>query len=273
MRLGLIGYGNIASALLGVLAEQGFRAERLEVLARAGALDRARAALEPGAARIADGFALHEDVDSLIAAAPDMVVEVATHHAVHDAAPRCLAAGIDTVVVSVGALADAAVETALREAALAGGAQLRLVPGAVGGIDMLAAARLSGLDEVIYTSRKPPRAWEGTPAEAELDLATLTEARVFYEGNARQAASDYPKNANVAATIALAGAGFEATRVQMIADPQAPGNIHEFTVRSGALDFTVRLEGKPSPDNPKTSLSTVYSVAREILNAAGPVVI
>ena len=59
----------------------------------------------------------------------------------------------------------------------------------------------------------------------------------------------------------------------MIADPEAPGNVHEYTVRSNALDFTIRLEGKPSPDNPKTSLSTVYSVARDILNAAGPVAI
>lgn len=273
MRLGLIGYGNIAGTLLGVLAEQGFRAGRLDVLARPGAVDRARDALADGAARITEMFEVHEDVQGLIAAAPDMVVEVATHGAVKDSVTRCLAAGIDCTVVSVGALADAQVEQALHDAAVTGGALMRVVPGAVGGIDMLAAARLSGLDEVVYTSRKPPRAWEGTPAEDALDLKGLTEAQVFYEGNARQAATDYPKNANVAATIALAGAGFEATKVRMIADPEAPGNIHEFTVRSGALDFTVRLEGKPSPDNPKTSLSTVYSVARDILNAAGPVAI
>lgn len=73
--------------------------------------------------------------------------------------------------------------------------------------------------------------------------------------------------------MALAGLGFEDTQVRMIADPSASGNIHEVSVRSGALDFTIRLEGKPLPGNPKTSASTVFSVAREVLNAVRPVAI
>ena len=76
----------------------------------------------------------------------------------------------------------------------------------------------------------------------------------------------YPKNANVAATLALAGLGFEATRVEMVADPAVSQNIHEYRVTSGAADYAMRIEGKPSPDNPKTSLATVYSVAREVMN-------
>lgn len=273
MKLGLIGYGNIAMSLPGVLAEQGLKLARLDVLARPGAEARAHDKLTLLAQGLSEYFEVHGSVGDLIAAAPDLVVEVATHVAVRDSLMPCLKAGIDGVLVSVGALADPETEAALTAAAKAGGALLRIVPGAVGGIDMLAAARLSGGLDVVYTSRKPPLAWAGTPAEASLDLATLKSAELFYEGSARQAATDYPKNANVAATIALAGTGFDATRVRLIADPEAPGNVHEYTVRSNALDFTIRLEGKPSPDNPKTSLSTVYSVAREILNAAGPVAI
>lgn len=271
MRLGLIGYGNIATTLLKVLAEQGLALDRLDLLAKPGAEARASDALAPLAAKVTGAFAVHGQVDQLIAAQPDLVVEVATHGAVRSSLLPCLQAGINGVIVSVGALADAGLEAALTEACTRSGALLRIVPGAVGGIDSLAAARLSGGLEVTYTSRKPPRAWKGTPADAALDLDGLYEATVFYTGTAREAARDYPKNANVAATIALAGAGFEATRVEMIADPNAPGNVHEYHVRSNALNFTVCLEGLPSPDNPKTSLSTVYSVAREILNAAGPI--
>lgn len=273
MRLGLIGYGNIARALLGVLADEGLQLSALDVLARPGAEGRATGAFDGPDKRLGVTARVHTEASALIAAKPDLVVEVATHEGVKNGVLPCLTAGIPCVVVSVGALADAELETALRDAAKAGNTRLHLVPGAVGGIDALVAAKLSGLTDVTYTSRKPPRAWLGTPAEALMDLAALTEAQTFYEGSAREAATAYPKNANVAATVALAGAGMDATQVRMIADPAAPGNVHEVTVRSEALDFTIRLEGKPSPDNPKTSLSTVYSVARAILNAAGPVAI
>ena len=45
---------------------------------------------------------------------------------------------------------------------------------------------------------KPPAAWKGTPAEKLFDPATLTAAKVFYEGTARQAAG--------AAVTSLSGA-------------------------------------------------------------------
>ena len=83
----------------------------------------------------------------------------------------------------------------------------------------------------------------------------------------------YPKNANVAATLALAGVGMDATRVSLIADPATTENVHEFSVTSEALDFTVRLAGKPAPGNPKTSRSTVYSIARAVLNRSSAIVI
>ena len=103
--------------------------------------------------------------------------------------------------------------------------------------DALAAARVGGLHKVT-TLRKPPGAWKGTPAEDVADLDALTSETTLYQGGADEAAMRYPQNANVAATIAIAGAGFGATEVRL-KDPAAGGNIHQVHAEGafGAVDI------------------------------------
>ena len=133
--------------------------------------------------------------------------------------------------------------------------------------------RLSGLKSVRYRSVKPPIAWRGTPAEQQIDLDAIKQRTVFYRGGAGEAALKYPQNANVAATLALAGVGFEATEVELVADPAAPGNVHEIEVDGEAGSFTIRLQGRPSKSNPKSSALTAFSVARALLNESAVIVI
>ncbi|TDK41146.1 aspartate dehydrogenase [Antarcticimicrobium luteum] len=276
MRLGLIGYGNIAATLLGLLERTGVRPAHLAVLARPGSGATVRARIAADAADVpalAGAATVVEDAAGLLGCAPDLVVECAGHGGVAAHVPAILRAGVDLVLVSVGAMSDAALEASLRAAATEGGARIILPAGAVGGIDLLAALAPAGGLEVIYRGSKPPRAWAGTPAEAALDLDTLTERRVFFQGSAREAARDYPKNANVAATLALAGAGFEATRVELIADPAAAGNMHSYEVRSPVANYRMEIENLPSAGNAKTSVSTVYSVLREVRNRMAVVAI
>ncbi|MGE3711629.1 MAG: aspartate dehydrogenase, partial [Hyphomicrobiaceae bacterium] len=213
------------------------------------------------------------DSATFLGTAHDFVVECAGHAAVKAYAEELLASGVDLLVVSMGALTDDDLRERLETAAKASGARLVLCAGAIGGIDLLSAAKLSGVESITYSSRKPPRAWRGTPADKLLDLDAVTTETVFYEGSARAAARDYPQNANSAATIAIASLGLDRTKVRLIADPAAPGNVHEFSLTSPAADMHVRIVGKPSPANPKTSMSTAYNVAREILNRIAPVAI
>jgi aspartate dehydrogenase len=202
-----------------------------------------------------------------------LVVECAGHGGVVDHVPHILRTGTDVVVVSIGALADDALHAALTEAAKAGKARVILAPGAIGGVDLLSALGGAGEVQVRYRGIKPPRAWSGTPAAELLDLDGMTDSAGFFQGTARQAALDYPKNANVAATLALAGAGFDATDVELIADPDAPGNIHEYSVQSPFAAYSIRIENKASKGNAKTSQSTVFSVLREVRNRIGPIAI
>lgn len=273
-RLATIGAGGIADTALTALA-RGLRRplQQVSILVPPPVAGQAQALLDRLGDRLAAARHVRTDIAAMLADAPEVVAECAAHAAVRDFGPAVLAAGCDLVVISIGALADDGIRASLERAAMEGGGRLVLPAGAIGGIDALAAARLSGIEAVTYTGRKPPLAWRGTPAEQLLDLGALREPAVFFDGNAREAARDYPFNANVTATLALAGIGFEATRVRLVADPGVGRNLHEFTVSSGCGDFTVRLEGRPSPVNPKTSLIAGYSVARELLNRAGSMVI
>ena len=73
--------------------------------------------------------------------------------------------------------------------------------------------------------------------------------------------------------MALAGLGFDATDVELVADPAAPGNIHEIEAEGTAGRFAIQLQGKPSRTNPKTSALAALSVARALLNEQAAIVI
>lgn len=256
--IAVIGFGAMARSLHAALAQRG-----------TARLTRCLLPVEY-AATAPEGVTCHTDVASLIAAKPALVVECATHDAVRETVPQILRAGIDVVIVSIGALADPATRTALEDAARQGQSRATVVSGAIGGLDVLRAGALAGLDAVTYVGRKPPAAWKGTPAETLLDLDSLTTPTTFYEGSATEAARDYPKNTNVTAAVALAGVGFDATRVRLIADPTTTTNSHELHARGAFGQFRILLENNPLPDNPKTSWLAALSVEQAVSRHFNP---
>ena len=257
--LAMVGCGAIGSSVLELL--RGDEAVRVtQVIVPREALDATRSLC----ARLAPEARVLESLDRANGARPDLLVECAGHGAVAAHVLPALEAGIPAVVASVGALHDADGWLQLEAAATRGGTHASLVSGAIGGIDALSAARLGGLKQVTYIGRKPPAGWKGSPAEVELDLDQLSRPAIHFEGTARKVAIAYPKNANVAAAVALAGTGFDATRVRLIADPAINTNIHEIHATGAFGSFTFRVDGQALPDNPRSSALAAMSVVAAI---------
>jgi aspartate dehydrogenase len=266
MRIGLLGGGVIARLFLDhVHAADG----DAQVVAIAG-----RSLASPARA-LADerGVAFVVGAGALVAARPDVVVEAASHDAVREYAETLLSSGIAMIVLSGGALADDALRGRLERAAARGAALLYVPSGGIGGLDALKAACAAGVDEVSIAVTKPPAAWKGIAYVERLgiDLDRLAGPVTLFEGSAREGVPHFPANVNIAAVLALAGAGFDRTRLRVVADPALRFNTHFIRVagRTGTIDM--RFESVPSPDNPKTAMLACYSALAAYRQFASPV--
>ena len=265
LRIALIGCGAIGSSMLELLqADAGLQIAAIVVPGQGAASAR------EAARRFAPAAVVQDTVPT---EGIDLVVEAAGHSAIEDHVLAALQRGTPCMVASVGALSAAGLPERLEAAAQAGNTQVQLIAGAIGAIDALAAAGVGGLDSVRYTGRKPPRAWKGTPAEQGRDLDALTQETVIFEGSAREAAQLYPKNANVAATVSLAGLGLDRTQVRLVADPSVADNVHTVEAQGAFGQFELTMRNKPLAANPKTSALTVYSAVRALRNRVAPLCI
>ena len=245
MRIGLIGYGAIGAEVGENVARLGPASKVVAVLVRPG--------------RTAGDLPAVNDIESLLAVQPHMVLEAAGHAAVMEYGPAVLAAGVDLVITSTGVLADPAAAVRLQAAEQAGG-RLLIAPGAVAGLDGLIAARLSGLRTLSYISLKPPRAWRGTAAEGLLDLDDPVAEQTIFEGSARQAALAFPKNANVAVSVGLCGLGLDRTRVRLVSSRRVTDPLGLIEAEGEFGHFRFEILGRAAPGNPKTSLLTAHSL-------------
>ena len=133
--------------------------------------------------------------------------------------------------------------------------KLYVPTGAISGLDAIASASLSKeLKHVTLIQRKPPKALLSI-----LKLKERKKERILLRSTARKVCKEFPKNSNIAATLAMCGIGFDKTKVIVIADPKVKKNIAEIEAIGRFGKLKVILENNPS-SNPKTSRLAAMSV-------------
>jgi aspartate dehydrogenase len=181
------------------------------------------------------------NLDEMLKRRPTVIVEAASQQAAREYMSRIVAEGIDVIVMSTGALLGLNLQSG----------KVHVPCGAIGGLDAISSAALAGVDRVVLTSRKNPRAFD----------MDNEEPKIVYEGNAEEAARLFPREMNVAATLALTVKPAR-VRVRVVSDPDVERNTHEIQVKWRFGEMFLRFANDPHPENPRTSALAAWSAIR-----------
>ncbi|TXG92294.1 DUF108 domain-containing protein [Rhodococcus rhodnii] len=249
VRVAVLGYGSIGTVVARRLAAGELAGAELAAVVTRSPVDGAPAPVL--------------DLDDALDVA-DVVVECAGQGAVRENGRKILEAGCDLVISSVGALCDAEFAAALRAS---GPGRAVCTNGAVGGLDLLAAAQdAAPFDSVLVRSTKRPAAlvqeWMDE-AEARR-VRDTSEPVLVFRGSPADAARLFPKSLNVAAAVDFAVGPASPVSVELYADPAAELTRHEVEATGPVGHYTIRIENLPSAANPRTSAVVPYSILRTL---------
>ncbi len=201
----------------------------------------------------------------------EVVVECAPAAVLRQLAEPALRAGRQLVVLSSGALLE---NFDLVEFARAHGGQILVPTGALLGLDAVVAAAEGTIRSVRMVSRKPVEGFRGAPflAANGIDIEGIREPLRIFSGKAREAATGFPANLNVAISLSLAGIGPDRTELEIWADPTITRNTHTITVDSDSASFTMTIQNIPT-ENPKTGRITAQSVIALLRKLGSPLAV
>lgn len=261
MCVAIAGLGSIGATLVRKFAEGEIPGARLSAV---GVRDRDKA----GAVLKRTGLNVPMLEISQLAESADLVVECAPAEILADIARPVLAAGKKIMVLSCGALLAHPELITLAEQS---GGQIIVPSGALLGLDAVSAAAQGEIRSVRMTTRKPVKGLLGAPylVENGIDIEGITEPMRVFEGTAREAATGFPANLNVAVALSLAGIGPDRTVLEIWADPTVTRNTHKIAVDSDSASFEMQIENIPS-ENPKTGRITALSVVAALRKMTAP---
>ncbi len=249
LRVGLIGLGKIANDLVELVAMG--REDQIKLV---GAVVR-----DPS--KPDRPLPTYATMDELLAQGIDVVAEIAGHDGLIQHGPAVLEAGIDLVVIGVGAFADREFEARMKRASETGGGRVRVASGAIGALDVLAAASMGEIDSVKHII-----SWTSFPGISPEEIAAYPEPRHMFSGTAREAALKYPTRVNVAAAVSLAGLGFDKTHVEITLGPSIGADIHRVELEGVSGSFVFEIDRLSGPKDNQGGMLVAKSILHELLD-------
>lgn len=239
-QIALVGFGTIGEAIVHLTESQSL-ADVVCILVR----ERRKQTIPPTI----------NSIDELLGSRPDVVIECAGQDALAAHGEAILAAGFPLVAASVGALSDDRLHRRLLIAAEKGCSRLIIPTGGLAGTDTLGAAATVGLESVSYRGSGRPVWWS---------LDDDAPKQTLFKGTAREACRRFPKNANVAAAVSLMGIGFDATTVELVADPDLRIYRHEIFASGRFGNLHTRVDAEPIEAGKRST----HLIAGSLINSA-----
>jgi aspartate dehydrogenase len=195
----------------------------------------------------------------------DLIVEAAGQAVLEDFVPRAIAGERDILVMSAGGLLGH--EEWFCEAAKRG-CRIYVPSGAIAGLDGIKSASMGLVSSAVLTSRKPAGALAGTKyaIDLNLDMQSLKEETLIFEGTAEEAVRAFPTTSNVAAAVRLSIERTIPVTVRVIAVPNGTKNVHQIRVEGEFGSLSVEVENVPLKLNPRTSRLAAYSALATLSN-------
>ena len=247
--IGIVGYGRIGSYVydqitkhpelgLKIVFVHDMEKERLKELPQEIVLDR---------------------IEDFASRKPGMVCELAHPDVSREYGPMFLQE-TDYFLLSVTALADAELDTTLKETAMKSGTRLYIPHGGVMGLDSIIEGK-DTWEEVKFVMKKSPKnldfTWSG------IDPSSISGVTTLYEGPTRGICPKFPRNVNTHATVAFAGIGFDRTQSILIGDPKLNVAILEIYAHGGGVDLDLKRTGIIKG---VTGIATLRSVMKSLAN-------
>jgi aspartate dehydrogenase len=195
----------------------------------------------------------------------EVIVEAASDEAVLEYLKPIIEAGKEVLVMSIGGLLFPETRRIYEENT----SRIHVPAGAIAGLDAVQAISLVGVDRVVLTTRKPPKAlaYSNYFKEKGIDLNKIKEPTLVYEGPVEDALKRFPRSVNVAAALALYSKS--GVLVRIIADPTRKEIMHEIDVESSVSNLKILVENIPHPDNPRTSYLAALSCIQKLREICG----